>query len=70
MADDTPAAPAPASEPAPDTPAPTLETRIDAAIRVWRDTLIAGGPIARVTDCWNHLEQSLQALTAAIIKEL
>ena len=63
MADDTPAAPAPASEPA-------LETRIEAAIRAWRDQVIAGGPIARATECWNHLEQSLQHLTAAIIKEL
>jgi hypothetical protein len=65
MADDTPAAPAPVSD-----PAPTLETRIESAIRAWRDEVIAGGPIARVTECWNHLEQSLQHLTAAIMKEL
>jgi hypothetical protein len=65
MADDTPAAPAPASP-----PAPSLESRIETAIRAWRDEVIAGGPIARVTECWNHLEQSLQSLTAAIIKEL
>ena len=65
MADDTPAAPAPAP-----TPAPSLEARIEAAIRAWRDQVIAGGPIARATECWNHLEQSLQHLTAAIIKEL
>jgi hypothetical protein len=65
MADDTPAAPAPTS-----TPAPTLEARIESAIRAWRDELIAGGPIARITECWNHLEQSLQHLAAAIMKEL
>jgi len=65
MADDTPAASAPASE-----PAPTLEARIEAAIRAWRDALIAGGPIARVTECWNHLEQTIQPLVAAIMKEL
>jgi len=65
MADDTPAAPAPASA-----PAPSLESRIESAIRAWRDEVIAGGPIARVTECWNHLEQSLQPLTAAIMKEL
>ena len=63
MADDTPAAPAP-------TPAPSLESRIEAAIRAWRDELIAGGPIARAVECWNHLEQSLQPLIAAIMKEL
>jgi len=60
MADDTPAG----------APAPTLETRIEAAIRAWRDDLIAGGPIARAVECWNHLEQSLQPLIAAILKEL
>jgi len=65
MADDTAPAPAPAP-----TPASTLEARIEAAIRAWRDELIAGGPIARVTECWNHLEQCLQHLTAAIMKEL
>ena len=64
MADDTPAAPTPASAPT------SLEARIEAAIRAWRDEVIAGGPIARATECWNHLEQSLQHLTAAIIKEL
>jgi len=61
MTDDTPAA---------SDPAPSLEARIETAIRAWRDEVIAGGPIARVTECWNHLEQSLQHLTAAIIKEL
>jgi len=60
MADDTPASES----------APTLEARIETAIRAWRDDLIAGGPIARVTECWNHLEQSLQPLIAAIMKEL
>jgi len=60
MADDTPASES----------APTLETRIEAAIRAWRDDLIAGGPIARAVECWNHLEQSLQPLIAAILKEL
>ncbi len=65
MADDTPAASAPAGA-----PAPTLETRIEAAIHAWRDDLIAGGPIARAVECWNHLEQSLQPLIAAILKEL
>ena len=63
MADDTPAAPAPVPE-------PTLEARIEAAIRTWRDDIIAGGPIARITECWNHLEQSLQHLASAIMKEL
>ena len=63
MADDAPAAPEPAS-------APSLEARIESAIRAWRDAVIAGGPIARATECWNHLEQSLQHLTAAIMKEL
>ena len=67
MADDTPAAPAPVSAPE---SAQSLEARIDSAIRAWRDDLIAGGPIARVTECWNHLEQCLAHLTAAIIKEL
>jgi len=69
MADDTPAASAPAPTPA-SQPAPALEARIEAAIRAWRDELIAGGPIARVTECWNHLEQCLAHLTASIMKEL
>ena len=69
MADDTPAAPQPASTAVP-TSAPTLEARITAAIRTWRDEVIAGGPIARATECWNHLEQSLQHLASAIMKEL
>ena len=67
MADDTPLAPAPAPT---STPELTLESRIDSAIRAWRDELIAGGPIARVTECWNHLEQCLAHLTASIMKEL
>ncbi len=65
MADDpTAAAPAaPASEPAPP------ESRLWAAIKRWRDTQIAGGPIARATECWNHLEATLEHLATSILRE-
>jgi hypothetical protein len=55
---------------APSSDAETPEARLWAAIRTWRDAHIAGGPIARATECWNHLEASLQSLTAAILKEI
>ena len=60
----TPAAP-PAADPRPD-----LEQRILAAILAWRDRHIAGGPIARAVECWNHLDEALQHLAADIAKEL
>ena len=70
MAEDTPATalaaapiPAPADHESP-------EARLWAAIRHWRDVHIAGGPIARATECWNHLEASLAHLAGAIMKEL
>jgi hypothetical protein len=64
MADD-PAAPT-ASEPAPE----NLEARLWAAISHWRDAHVTGGPIARVTECWNHLQGALEHLTSSILKEL
>ena len=70
MADEP--APAPAAEPSPTpaAPPPDLEARIAAAIRTWRDELIANGPIARATECWNHLEAALGKLAASILKEI
>ena len=67
MADDhADAAPA-----APQAPAcPDLETRLWAAIRAWRDIHIAAGPIARATDCWNHLDAALTGLVQSILKEV
>ena len=56
--------------PAPPPDPHSLEARLWAAIRDWRDSLIAGGPIARTTDCWNHLQDALQPLAASILKEL
>ena len=85
MADDTPpdaapAAPSPALAPesqpeAPSAqpavaPAPDLEARLWAAVCAWRDAHIAGGPIARATECWNHLEAALGRLVASILKEV
>jgi len=67
MADDTPDAAPLASAPA---TAPDLEARLWAAIRGWRDARIAGGPIARATDCWNHLEAALADLAQSIVKEI
>ena len=63
MAEDAPPAPA---QPA----APDLEARLWAAIRGWRDARIAGGPIARATECWNHLESALADLAQSILKEI
>jgi hypothetical protein len=63
MADDTTVgAPAPAKS--------DLESRVLAAIHAWRDELIANGPIARATECWNHLEAALGHLAASILKEI
>jgi hypothetical protein len=66
MADDSPEAAA-----APPAPAPveSLEGRIAAAIARWRDAHIAGGPIARATDCWNQLQAALAHLAASLTKE-
>ncbi len=50
--------------------APDLEARLWAAIHAWRDTRIAGGPIARATECWNHLEAALADLGQSILKEI
>lgn len=71
MADELtgPAIAAPAPEPTP-AAQPDLEQRIAAAIRAWRDDLIAGGPIARATECWNHLEAALAHLAKSILKEI
>ena len=49
---------------------PDLEQRLLAAILAWRDRHIAGGPIGRAVDCWNHLDEALKHLAAAIAKEL
>ena len=57
--------------PTPATPArPDLEARILAAILAWRDRHIAGGPIGRAVECWNHLDAALTHLAADIAKEL
>ena len=68
---DDPQNPAP---PGPDTrvdpPRPDLEQRILAAILAWRDRHIAGGPIGRAVECWNHLDEALKHLAADIAKEL
>jgi hypothetical protein len=58
--------PAPAAAPA----RPDLEQRILAAILGWRDRHIAGGPIGRAVECWNHLDEALTHLVADIAKEL
>jgi hypothetical protein len=70
MADETTAAASAASTATPASPAPDLEARVVAAIRKWRDELIANGPIARATECWNHLEAALAHLAASILKEI
>ena len=71
MADDQPgAASAAPPEPASAAQAPDLEARVWAAIQAWRAAHIAGGPIARVTACWNHLEATLGHLAQAILKEI
>jgi hypothetical protein len=70
MADDltdaAPAAPPPALAPEHQEP----EARLWAAIQAWRASHITGGPIARATDCWNHLETSLGGLVQSILKEI
>ncbi len=53
-----------------ETPPPDRPARIAAAIRKWRDEVIANGPIARETACWNHLDAALDPLAAAILKEI
>lgn len=60
-----PVAPADPSD-APDDPG----ARVLAAIRHWRDAVIANGPIARSTACWNQLDAALEPLAAAICKEI
>jgi hypothetical protein len=60
-----------------DDASPPIETasvdraaRIAATIRAWRDQMIAGGPIARDTACWNHLDAALDSLAAILLKEI
>ena len=43
---------------------------IAAAVSAWVATSLAGGPIARSTDCWNHLQAALPALVTALQKEI
>lgn len=71
MADDPIDAANAAAPPSPGSPADATspESRLWAALREWRDAHIAGGPIARSTECWNHLEASLRRLAASILKE-
>jgi hypothetical protein len=70
MADDlTPPAVA-AAKPDPAPGASDRAARLSAAIRKWRDALIAGGPIARDTACWNQLEAALEPLAASLLKEI
>ena len=49
---------------------PDFEQRIFAAVLAWRDRHIAGGPIGRAVECWNHLDEALKHLAADIAKEL
>jgi len=67
MTDTQDAAP-PAPEPAPHA-APSLEERLLAVVLAWRNAHIAGGPIGRAVDCWNHLDGALKHLVAALAKE-
>ena len=48
----------------------TVAARLDAAIAAWVASSLAGGPIARTTDCWNQLQSALPALTSALQKEI
>jgi hypothetical protein len=50
--------------------AASATARIDAAVTAWVAGSLAGGPIARATDCWNHLQSALPALKTAIQKEM
>jgi hypothetical protein len=50
--------------------AASATARIDAAVTAWVAGSLAGGPIARATDCWNHLQAALPALKTAIQKEM
>ena len=69
--DAAPAAPSPTSAPAAaSAAAPDLEARLWACICAWRDAHIAGGPIARITECWNHLDAALGGLVQSILKEV
>jgi hypothetical protein len=69
-------APEPAQEPpaaAADAPAPVPEVdpaaaAIDHKVSAWLYGHIAGGPIARNTDCWNALQAALPALRAELLK--
>jgi hypothetical protein len=49
--------------------AASATARIDAAVTAWVAGSLAG-PIARATDCWNHLQAALPALKTAIQKEM
>jgi hypothetical protein len=43
---------------------------IAATVSGWVSATLAGGPIARATDCWNQLQAALPALVTALEKEI
>ena len=47
-----------------------VATAIDRGAAAWLQDAISGGPIARATECWNHLQTALPALKSAILKEI
>ena len=48
----------------------TAASRVAAAVSAWVAGSLAGGPIARATDCWNQLQAALPALVTALQKEI
>ena len=48
----------------------TAAAAIAATVSAWVSASLAGGPIARSTECWNHLQAALPALVTALQKEI
>ena len=48
----------------------TAAARVSAAVDRWLASHIAGGPVARTVECWNHLAAALPALKAELTKEI
>jgi hypothetical protein len=49
---------------------PQIAPKIRAAIDAWFNTHIAGSPVARSVEAWNHLRSVLGHLGAAIATEI